>query len=170
MENNYFKNRKMLRRCERIYKFIFLAYFISCVPPALISLIYGTLYSASVDDNSTIFFAATMILLLVIFATGYFSVYKKELKFTYMSLLFAITLSLVNIIGVIHILIGVISAILLKFTNKSYQYLEQQDGFPYFNERFEENKNNLNEYINNNPYQQTMERYKNASSGKMDDI
>ncbi len=184
MENNYLKNLKMLRRCEKIYKFIFWVYCISCVPTAFMTLIYGILYSSSVDDNASPFFAITMILLLVIFATGLLSVYRKEPKFTYLPLPFAIILSLVNCfedmfflnvltlnsMGGMHVFIAVTSSILLTFTHKKYRYLEQQDGFPYFNERFEEKRNSLNDYNNNNPYQQTMERYKNSSSGKMDDI
>ncbi|MDE5619241.1 MAG: hypothetical protein K2I80_01775 [Ruminococcus sp.] len=183
MKNNYFKNRKMLRRCERIYKLIFRGYFISCVPLSLITLIYGSMALATV--SSDIFrFTTTMILSLALFGTGLLSVYKKEKKFTYLPLLFAIILSLVNsfddmlflnvltmyYIDNIPVFITVISSVLLTFTHKKYHYLEQQDGFPYFNERFEENKNSLSDYNNNNPYQQTMERYKKASSGEMDDI
>lgn len=183
MKNNYFKNRKTLRRCERVYKIIFTVYFATCVPVSLITLIYGSMALATV--SSDIFrFTATMILSLALFGTGLLSVYKKEKKFTYLPIPVAVLLSAVNSfdemdflnilslysLGSTYIFIAVASSVILTFTHRNYRYLEQQDGFPYFNERFEENKNSLNDYNNNNPYQQTMNRYKKSSSEKMDDI
>lgn len=183
MENNYFKNLKMLKRCERIYKLIFLTYFISCIPVTVITLIYGSMALATVSNN-VFRFTATMILSLALFGMGLLSVYKKEKKFTYLPVPVAILLSAVNSfaemdflnilslysLGSTYIFIAVASSVILTFTHKTYHYLEQQDGFPYFNERFEENKNSLSNFNNNNPYQQTMEKYKKSSSGKMDDI
>ncbi len=183
MENNYLKNLRMLKRCKKIYTLIFWAYFISCIPLAFMTLIYGTMALAN-SIGSVFLFAATMILLLALFVTGFLSVYRKEKKFTYLPLPIAILIYFVNCFDdmfflnaltlysmeSIHIVIAVVSSVLLTFTHKNYRYLEQQEGFPYFNERFEKNKNALNEYNNNNPYQQIMERYKNSSSGKMDDI
>ncbi|MDE5583906.1 MAG: hypothetical protein K2J08_09395 [Ruminococcus sp.] len=184
MENNYCKNLKMLRSCERFYKIIFWVYFVSCVPTALTTLIYGTLYTSSVDDYNVGRFLITFILLLVIFVTGYLSVYRKEALYKYLPIPFALILSLFNCFDdmfflnvltcysmpYIPLIITLASYFVLTNTHKKYCWLEQQEGFPYFNELLEKNKNKTNEYINNNPYQQAMERYKNSSSGKMDDI
>lgn len=182
MENNYLKNLSMLKKCRRYYNIIFWIYFISCVPPAGITLIYGVLALSTVSSNVT-GFAMTFILLLAVFATGLLSVYKKETKFTYLPLLPALILMLVNnfsemfflnvitlySMGTIHMVIAIASSVVLTVTNRKYRWLEQQDGFPYFNERFEKNKDSLSEYENNNPYQHYVDRYRN-SSGKMDDI
>ncbi len=178
----YAKNLIMLKKCQKIYTFIFWVYFVSCVPTALITLIYGTMALAN-NIGSISGFSVTMVLLLALFATGLLSVYKKETKFTYLPIPVALLLTLINSfddmfflnaltlysMGTIHIVIAVACSVLLTFTHKKYHYLEQQEGFPYFNERFEENKNKLTEYENNNPYQHNLDRYKN-SSGKMDEI
>lgn len=184
MKNNYLKNLKELRRCERIYKIIFIVYFVSCVPLTFTTLIYGTLALASSTSGNVFGFASTMILSLALFATGLLSIYRKENKFTYLPIAVATLLVFLNSfedmfflqiltlysMGYIHLVIAIASSIILTFTHKKYHYLEQQDGFPYFNERFEENKNSIDNYNNNNPYQQAMERYKKSSTGKMDDI
>lgn len=183
MKNNYSKNLIMLKKCRKIYNIIFWIYFVSCVPLALIVLIYGTLALASSANDNVLGFAATMILLIAFFGTGLLSVYKKEPKFTYLPVPVSILLMLVNSfddmfflnvitlysMGTIHIVIAIASSIILTFINKKYHWLENQEGFPYFNERFEEKKNNLSEYENNNPYQHNLDRYRN-SSGKMDEI
>lgn len=182
MKNNYSKNLTMLKKCQKIYTFIFWVYFVSCVPTALITLIYGTMALAN-NIGSAFGFAVTMILLLALFATGLLSIYKKETKFTYLPVPVALLLFLLNCfgdmfflnvltlysMGTIHVVIAIASSAVLTVTNRNYHYLEQQEGFPYFNERFEENKNKLAEYENNNPYQQNLDRYRN-SSGKMDEI
>lgn len=183
MENNYSKNLAALKSCRRFYTIIFWTYCISCVPPALMILIYGTLALVSSADGSVFGFAATMILLTALFVTGLLSVYKKEPKFTYLPIPVALLLSLMqcfddmyflNVITFgslesIYIVIAVASSLILTFVNKKYLWLEQQEGFPYFNERFEEKKDILSGYENNNPYQKILDRY-NDSSGKMDEI
>lgn len=184
MKNNYSKNLAMLKSCRKFYTIIFWTYFISCVPTAVIVLIYGTLALASSTSSNIFGFTATMILLIALFVTGLLSVYKKETKFTYLPIPVAILLIFMNSfddmfflnvltlysMGYIHLVIAIASSIILTFTNKKYHWLEQQEGFPYFNERFEEKKNSLSEYENNNPYQNAYEKYKNNSSGKMDEI
>ncbi|MCM1507142.1 MAG: hypothetical protein NC177_08425 [Ruminococcus flavefaciens] len=182
MKNNYAKNLAMLKKCRRIYNIIFWIYFLLCVPLAVITLIYGILSLATVNSN-VIGFVMTFILLLALFATGLLSIYKKETKFTYLPLLPAVILVLVNCfsdmyflniitldsMGPIHMVIAIASSLILTVTHRNYRWLEQQEGFPYFNVRFEENKNKLEEYKKNNPYQHYIDRYNN-SSGKMDDI
>ena len=183
MKNNYAKNLSMLRKCRRFYTVIFWTYCISCVPPALMILIYGTIALASSASGNVFGFTATMILLIALFVTGFLSVYKKDPKFTYLPIPVAVLLSLMQCfddmffldvltLGAmesIYMVIAVASSVILTFVNKKYRWLEQQDGFPYFNERFEEKKNGLYEYENNNPYQKVLDRYK-ESSGKMDEI
>ncbi len=146
MENNYLKNLKMLKKCRKIYTIIFWVYFVSCVPPAFITLIYGTMALAN-NMGDFFGFASTMILLLALFGTGLLSVYRKETKFTYLPLPVALLLLFLNCfddmfflnvltlysMGTIHIIIAVVSSVILTFTYRNYRYLEQQDGFPYFN-------------------------------------
>ncbi len=183
MENNYAKNLTMLKKCQKIYNIIFWVYCISCIPTAVMILIYGTLALASSVNENVFSFTATMILLVALFVTGLLSVYKKEKRFTYLPIPIAILLSLIqcfddmfflNVITLdsmesLYIVIAVASSIILTVVNKKYRWLEQQDGFPYFNERFEENKNKVSEQKKNSPYQHYIDRYKN-SSGKMDEI
>ena len=183
MKNNYAENLAMLRKCRKYYKIIFWTYFIACIPLAVMVLLYGNI-ALWTDTNDNIFdFTASIILLILLFATGFLSVYKKEKKFTYLPIPVALLLltrqcfdhmSFMNILTIysfksLHIIIAVTSSVILTFVNKQYRWLEQQDGFPYFNELFDEKKDSLSRYENNNPYQKVLDRYKN-SSGKMDEI
>ncbi|MDE6677869.1 MAG: hypothetical protein K2K02_02410 [Ruminococcus sp.] len=184
MENNYAKNLTMLKKCQKIYNIIFWIYVVSSVPLIGITIIYGTLSLASVSNNIKDY-VGTLILLLAFLATGILSVYKKETKFTYlpvpvslllktMSIFFSSEMYFLNVITLdslesLHIIVAVVCSAVITVTNKKYHWLEQQDGFPYFNERFEENKNKISEQEKNSPYQYYIDRYKN-SSGKMDEI
>lgn len=166
MENNYSKNLASLKRCNRIYNIMFWVYFMSSIPPAGIRFVYGLIENIASTDGKPFIHAGAVISILLYFACGLMCIHVKENKY----LIFLLPLTFItSFIFPIHIIVTIISFLILPATNRNYHYLEQQEGFPYFNERFEENKNSLTEYETNNPYQQNIDRYKN-SSGKMDEI
>lgn len=166
MKNNYSKNLSVLKKCNRIYNVLFWVYLMSCVPPAVLIFIYGIIETISSKEADPFFHIGVIVTMLAYFACGLMCIYRKENKY----IIFLIPITLITILfSPVHMVITIISALILPVSHKNYRYLEKQEGFPYFNERFEENKNKLSEYENNNPYQHNLDRYKN-SSGKMDEI
>ena len=167
---NFSENALSLKRCEKIYSLIFWAYALSCIPYACAIFIYAFLESLILGDIMQLI--RNSLLTLAIFSAGLVSIYKKESKFTWIPVVIAFIAEFFSGFHDTFSLflgISIVSSVLLTFTHKKYRFLEKQEGFPYFNERFEEQKNGLKNYINNNPYQQNIEKYKN-SSGKMDEI
>ncbi|MCM1314563.1 MAG: hypothetical protein NC040_09065 [Muribaculaceae bacterium] len=173
---NFTENHFALKKCERIYSFIFWAYALSCIPYACAIFIYAVLESLILGNILDLI--RNFLLTLAVFVSGLVSVYKKEPKFTWLPVIIAFIAELASgFHDTFSLFLGIslVSSILLTLVHKKYRWLEQQEGFPYFNEFFEEQKNKSalnehNEHIDNNPYQQTIiERYK-TSSGKMDEI
>ena len=168
--NNFSENALSLKKCQKIYSILFWIYALLCIPYACGVLVYAFIKGIIVTDIS--YLVRGSLLVLAIFCAGLVSIYKKELKFTWIPVVVSFISTLLNDSSETFLIffgLTVVSSFLLTFTHKKYRFLETQDGFPYFNERFEEQKNALNNYINNNPYQQNIEKYRN-SSGKMDDI
>ncbi|MDE6035550.1 MAG: hypothetical protein K2G36_06530 [Ruminococcus sp.] len=164
------ENALSLKKCQKIYSLLFWTYALSCIPYACVVIIYAFIRGIIVTDIT--YLVRGSLLVLAIFCAGLVSIYKKELKFTWIPVAVAIISVFVSGFDdtfMIFFGISVVSSVLLTVTHKKYRFLETQDGFPYFNERFEGQKNGLQNYVNNNPYQQNIERYRN-SSGKMDDI
>ena len=119
----------------------------------------------------------------ILLVCGFLSCYKHENKFS----LFAFLIQLINtLIGsdkstfldsFFHIEINtcllstvVILSCFTGYANKQYQYLENQFGFPYFNERFEEQNLDRRQTEIKSEFQQNYERYKKNSSDNMEDI
>ena len=168
---DFSENFSALKKCEKIYSIIFWIYALSCIPYACAILIYAFLESLIFLGN-ILTLIRNFILTLMFFSAGLISVYKKDLKFTWIPVIIAIFSAIIsNFNDIFSFFLGIslISSLLLTIIHKKYRWLENQDGFPYFNERFEEQKNNLAEDKSNKQYQKNIEIYKN-SSGKMDEI
>ena len=56
------------------------------------------------------------------------------------------------------------------YSNRKYAFLEQQDGFPYFNERFENQKSDAARFNEKNPYTAMSEERKKNESDHMEDL
>lgn len=56
------------------------------------------------------------------------------------------------------------------YSNHKYAYLEQQEGFPYFNERFENQKSETIKFNEKNPYSAMSEERKKNESDHMEDL
>lgn len=167
---NFSENLLALKKCERIYSFIFWVYALACIPYACALLIYSFLESLILENIMES--VRNFLFALAVFASGFISIYKKELKFTWLPVMIAFIAELAtNFHDIFTLFLGIslVSSLLLAFVHKKYQWLEQQKGFPYFNERFEEQKDAIAERKIHTPYQENIERYKN-SSGKMDEI
>lgn len=136
MDNNHtnFQNLKALRRCETIYKDIFLFYFCTCVPYALGSLVFGIF-----GLGNTLFVVFVGILLtLVIGVLGILGCYAKNDIFCLMATIASLIGFVVSQGSPVQLIICIGSAactVITIITNKKYRKLEKLEGFPYFNER-----------------------------------
>lgn len=170
----YAKNHLMLKKCRRMCNIIAIAYFISCIPFAFISL-YSMILTV---DNNVLPFFLDAVFKAATFIFGYLSIYShKNLYGCYaagIGILDIIVcgydnflqsfLIMVDDLNVVLLTVYIILSILTFSTNKKFIYLEQQEGFPYFNERFEDQKSAKNIDV----YAERYEKIKKASSGKID--
>lgn len=158
----------MLKKCEKTYSFIFWIYALMCIPYVCGNFLYGFFKGiAGINVMPALFNALSG---LAVFAVGLASVYKKEPKFTWFPLIVTVIPLLVSG-NFVFLTVSLVSAFVLSPVHKKYRWLEQQEGFPYFNELLEEQKDSLSEFENksNTLRQKNIEIYKN-SSGKMDEI
>ncbi|MDE6519980.1 MAG: TIGR04086 family membrane protein [Ruminococcus sp.] len=160
------KNLKLMKQCKKIDDKVSTIYIVSCGLYAL-----GALFLTFLGLNEGfINFFDSVIVKLVILASGYFACYKHNNKF----LLFSLGISAVSILlSTVNILITIVVIILSVITvmnNKTYHYLEKQTGFPYFSERFEMQNIDTKQREIKDKYQQKYEQYNKNSSDEMNDI
>ncbi|MDE5558614.1 MAG: hypothetical protein K2J32_13190, partial [Ruminococcus sp.] len=166
------KNFSVLKKCEKFYSFIFWIYAVSWIPYACAKFIYAFFQGLALMNLMPS--ALNSLIALAIFSTGLISIHSKDPKYTWSPALIAlISEGVSGFRGTysLFLAISLVSSFLLTFIHKKYRWLEQQEGFPYFNEFFEEKKKSLAEFENKNNtlYQKNIEIYKNASH-KMDEI
>lgn len=168
-------NYGALKRCKRIYNIIGIFYAAFSIIYALESseLILSTdIPLLPVFLDGVVFKAATLFF-------GYNSCYKHKSIFA----LYTIIISLCSIIMIkyriaialtrlyIPLLFLCISAsVVIFFTNKRYEYLEEQPGFPHFSERFEEQKFDSIQTNIKSEFQQSYERLMKTSTEKMEEL
>lgn len=161
-------NSVLLKKCNKAYNTVTTIYAVICAFYA-----GATLFIMFLGQINSPFFTFLdgVILKGALFACGFLACYKHDTKFT----LFAIAVALINIalndnINGIVFIISVILSIATASVNKEYHYLEKQFGFPYFNERFEEQNLDTRQRDIKDEYQQNYERYMKNSSPDMNDI
>lgn len=177
--SEYAQNRFMLKKCQKIYNFTAIAYGIICLPMAFCCLYLMIL---TVSNDVLLLFLAAVFKLATFFA-GYNGCYQHENKFAYYAVGiggfdFCISglvndsqqsvMLFINSLNFLFIFVYVVLCALTVYNNKNYAYLEQQEGFPQFSERFEEQKAMKDRDV----YAERYEEIKKASSGKsnMDEL
>ena len=88
-------------------------------------------YLGAYKKNEMFAAAAPCIMIISLFIPEFFHSIGN-----YFDLFMGIVISDFSIDG-IYLIASVIMAVITVVTNRKYRYLEQQEGFPYFNERFE---------------------------------
>lgn len=167
--NDEFAHNKMImKRCNKAYNIIVTIYAGVCLfyaGVALFQIFLGATHSPFMTFLDGIFFKSALL------SCGFLACYKHNTKFA----LFAMVIAVINIF-IADGLNGLICAmtVILSLTtvlcNKEYHYLENQFGFPYFNERFEEQNIDTRQREIKDEYQQNYERYMKTSSSDMSDI
>ncbi len=162
------RNSALIKRCNKTYNIIVTIYAGICAFYAGIAL-FGMFLGQTGSPFFT--FLDGVIFKGALFFCGLMACYKHDTKFT----LFAVVIAVINIFinDGINALICIITVILSLATisvNKEYHYLEKQFGFPYFNERFEEQNLDKRQREIKDDYQQNYERLMKTSSSDMTDI
>lgn len=167
--NDEFAHNKMImKRCNRAYNIIVTIYAGVCLfyaGVAVFQIFLGVTQSAFMTFLDGIFLKSALL------SCGFLACYKHNTKFTF----FAVTIAVINIFipnnlnGLICAM-AIILSIATASCNKEYHYLENQFGFPYFNERFEEQNINTRQREIKDEFQQNYERIIKNSSSEMDDI
>ncbi len=161
-------NSALIKRCTKTYSIIVTIYAGICAFYAGVVL-FGILLGQV--GNPLVPFLDGVIFKGALFFCGFMACYKHNTKFT----LFAMVIAVINIfikygINVFICFITIVLSLATSFANKEYHYLEKQFGFPYFNERFEEQNLDKRQREIKDEYQQNYERLMKTSSSDMTDI
>lgn len=176
------KNAVALRKCRKIYNTVSIIYAVICLTYAASQLFMLIL---TVSNDALYLFFDGIIFKLTLFVFGYLGCYKHQNKFAVL----AIITSALNIfiskfgssyfdkfigayieVNPLIFVVCIIMSVLTFIANRKYEFLSQQFGFPYFNQRHEEHK--LDKIQNNikSEFQQNYERRQKTSSDNMDDL
>lgn len=136
---SYTKNSAALKRCQIAYNCIFIVYASFCIPWIAASL-FGIIITRA--HNELYYLFDGIIIKLAILFCGTMGCYKHNSRFALAAPIIHFVDMLIFGDGIFDeravIMLGIIVlTIFTVLTNKKYHYLEQCDGFPYFNERFE---------------------------------
>lgn len=178
-------NAVLMKRCQKIYNRITIIYASICIPYALSQTFVGFLFYNRLNP---VFLISDVFCKTALLVCGFLSCYKHENKFalsafliqlintligseqsTFLDIFFNTVIAGFNFnYGMFFIVI--ILSCLTVYANKQYQYLTEQFGFPYFNERIEEQNFDRRQAEIKDEFQQNYERYKKNSSNSMIDI
>ncbi|MBQ9956220.1 MAG: hypothetical protein IJO99_01470 [Ruminococcus sp.] len=166
----YTKNLSLLNRCRKIYTVVFYAYAFICVPWVLGSL-WGIIFTTG--HNELYYFIDGIVIKLAVFFCGLMGCYKHDNLFALLAVgiqMISVVISGSVISGII-LTVFIVACVINILTNGKYNWLEQQDGFPYFNERIEQTNENFRSGKDIYKEQYDKLREKNSSlSSEMDEL
>ncbi len=176
------QNAASLRRCRSVYNIVSLIYAAVCLTYAASQLFMMII---TVHHDAVFLLFDGVIFKILLFVFGYLACYKHQNKFA----VFAIITSAMNIlisqlgssyfdrfigtyIDVNAVIFSVCIAMsaLTIIANRKYNYLSQQLGFPYFNQRHEEHELDTTQNKIKSSFQQNYERRQKTNSDNMEDF
>lgn len=135
----------------------YIALFVDALIVVPISLYFGLRLTISQHDLSAllnIFLFTTNIIVFFV---------KKDWGFLQRVPIAFVVFMLYSTAGIFFSIIGLV-------TNHKYHWLEEQDGFPHFNERMVEYDNKKRNWDKHNPFIEQRERLKKTAQDHMDDL
>lgn len=153
LEQEYGKNRISFKRCQRCYNIIAIFYM-----AAFGGIVFCELYSGVAGGSS-----ASLIGFLISAATlaaGFGGVYIHRDILTIVAPFLASVNSFFFSIVSFFIPVCILCSVVNILTNRKYRWLEQQDGFPYFNVRFKNQEIDSSQWNIKDPYTQSFEKLK----------
>lgn len=184
--SNFGKHRDMLKKCNKVYNAVSIVYVAGC---GLYALAAAYLLLISMNNDILFLLFDGPVSKSALLVCGYLGVYKKNNLFAaaapcvmllsllipavfhnngnYLDMFLGVAIGGFSING-IYLTASVIMAVITMITNRKYRYLEQQEGFPYFNERFELQKSGGVQY--GSSFQERAEQLKKTQRSDMDEI
>ena len=175
------KNHMQMQKIKKTYNRVTIVYVSICLPYAIISIISGIMIQ-EINFLGVLF--DTFILKAGVITCGFLSCYKHKNIFAVLAALFQHISAQIDVMDdtFIDLLIGGISFNLILFiivtitciftiiANKKYEYLQDQYGFPHFNERFIMQEEEKKQNAIKDKYQINYERIIKNSSEEMGDL
>lgn len=161
-------NRAVLNRCETAYKWIFGIYGIAFLASVVIT-ISACLNSPMGMGTFSLLLFDGLICKCAMFVCGLLGVYKKNNRFAIAVPIILLINSVVCISpsNAVICFISVGAAVLNSIMNKKYHILENQEGFPYFNESLLEQEQHIQQQKIKDEYTLNYERLKKTSADSM---
>lgn len=168
-EAEYSQNRTQMNRIKKEDKI----YFIVCAVN-LVFFLFSMFFLIASGEKK---FAFSSFVSLSASAVGMWSLYKKYTALAIAAVVFAMTeLVFVLIISVVSVFTILVFSVLPAFgvrnlmNVRTYNWLRQQDGFPYFEPKQRMYDLNRAQWGIKDPYTLEKERYEKRSTGHMDNI
>lgn len=176
-KSEFQKNRDTLKSCKRIDFIMCIAYFATCFPVAAISFFRGFVFG--LETLILLFFG--ILANIAVFFLGYWGCYRKNIAYSIAAAVVAMVSGIVctvldaalgealilvstSMVGGFNIGTAMFSGLLIvlnMYNIKRYNYLEEQPGFPYFNDLIEKQKEERRQFEIKSEYEKTYERMSN---------
>lgn len=160
-------NYASLKKCEMAYKWVFGIYTILCLAFVITTLSAG-FNPLGLGDFALIFFDG-IICKCAMLVSGFIGVYKKNDRAAILTPVILLINSLF-FMSEVNFGLFVLSAGLAAVNvtaNKKYRWLEEQEGFPYFNQALLEQDQHIQQQKIKDDYTINYERMKKTSSDSM---
>ncbi len=159
-------NRRAYKRCMKFYQFVGTTYI-------LFALFFGGYFLGVYAMMGGILILFDFLIKEIIVAIGYYGIYKRKVFYLIVSLVVSLMIMILQISDGAIILPFIFTLLIIIPTgkvNSKYTYLENQVGFPYFNERVEEKRMDAVGRSIIDPYQAESDQRLMSESDSMDDI
>lgn len=174
-----------LKKCKKIYNIIIIAYILICLVYSLAMLF---MLIISPDKARVSIVLDCIIFKPVEFIFALICCYKHKTCYGYFAVILQLSCVILNVMSktyidnlvskviptfnanILILLIMTALAIILTFVNRSYIFLEQQAGFPYFDEKFEDQKFDAIRNSIKNDFQTKMEEYQKNAPDSMAEL
>lgn len=176
------KNAMTLKKVKRIYRLASILYVAICVPYALISFVVGLISGLPAVLLLEILLKAGLItcgvmscytrkkyMVFIAFACQLLSAIVNPIHGTFLDLFFLEGITGLSCNQLLFVLVAVACAFTL-YADTKYNYLEDQEGFPHFNERQLQQEYEIQQSRIKDKYQINYERIVKTSTDEMNDI
>ena len=176
---DYPRHRNQLKKCNMFYNGIF-KFYIVLIIFMIMAFVPNLFTSLANGGDLLVLLLLALVCIPCNIAMAMYSMYTKTSKFAFYSIIpaalgvltFAASVPLYfGLIDVLLLGLSIALAVLVPKVNNTYEYLSQQEGFPYFNELQSKVLETADNTLKTDPYQRREEFYaKEEVRGIMDDF
>lgn len=182
-KSEFQKNRDILKSCKRIDLIMCIAYFVMCFTVVAISFLRGFIFG--LETLILLFFG--VLANIAVFFLGYWGCYRKNITYSIAAAVVAMVSGIIcialdaalgealmfvstSMVGGFNLGTTMFSGLLIvlnMYNIKRFNYLEEQPGFPYFNDLIEKQKEERRQFEIKSEYEKTYERMSNNKVEKI---